>query len=168
MLRGWSRPAIPELLGPARLEIGRRCGLIDQSASAFLWVVERRCSRRPTIGSTSVRRPFTAPLPDPPTGSLLSPAAPGDAYDIVCNGYEIAAGRSVSTRSSMQQQVFDVIGLSPDEARSQFGFLLDGSVGPPPHGGIAFGWDRVVMLLAGAETIRDVIAFPRPPAAPTR
>jgi aspartyl-tRNA synthetase len=114
-------------------------------------------------GWTSVHHPFTAPLPewadkfaDQPDDALA------DAYDIVCNGYEIGGGSIRIHRSAMQQQVFDVIGLSPEEARSQFGFLLDAfKYGPPPHGGIAFGWDRVTMLLAGAETIRDVIAFPK-------
>ena len=76
-----------------------------------------------------------------------------DAYDIVCNGYEIGGGSIRIHQSPMQQAVFDVIGLSPAEARSQFGFLLDAfKYGPPPHGGIAFGWDRVCMLLAGAPT----------------
>jgi aspartyl-tRNA synthetase len=153
-----------ELLGAARLEIGRRCGLIDESAWSFLWVVDAPMFADDGEGGwTSVHHPFTAPLPewadkfaDQPDDALA------DAYDIVCNGYEIGGGSIRIHRSAMQQQVFDVIGLSPEEARSQFGFLLDAfKYGPPPHGGIAFGWDRVVMLLAGAETIRDVIAFPK-------
>ncbi len=156
--------ASQELLGAARLEIGRRCGLIDESAWSFLWVVDAPMFEETDEGGwTSVHHPFTAPLPewadkfaDEPAGALA------DAYDIVCNGYEIGGGSIRIHRSSMQQAVFDVIGLSPQEARSQFGFLLDAfKYGPPPHGGIAFGWDRVVMLLAGAETIRDVIAFPK-------
>jgi aspartyl-tRNA synthetase len=153
-----------ELLGAARLEIGRRCGLIDESAWSFLWVVDAPMFTDDGEGGwTSVHHPFTAPLPewadkfaDQPDDALA------DAYDIVCNGYEIGGGSIRIHRSAMQQQVFDVIGLSPEEARSQFGFLLDAfKYGPPPHGGIAFGWDRVVMLLAGEETIRDVIAFPK-------
>jgi aspartyl-tRNA synthetase len=153
-----------ELLGAARLEIGRRCGLIDESAWSFLWVVDAPMFADDGEGGwTSVHHPFTAPLPewadkfaDQPDDALA------DAYDIVCNGYEIGGGSIRIHRSAMQQQVFDVIGLSPEEARSQFGFLLDAfKYGPPPHGGIAFGWDRVVMLLAGEETIRDVIAFPK-------
>jgi aspartyl-tRNA synthetase len=110
-----------------------------------------------------VHHPFTAPLPEWADKFALSPGeALADAYDIVCNGYEIGGGSIRIHRSDMQQAVFDVIGLSQEEARSQFGFLLDAfRFGPPPHGGIAFGWDRVVMLLAGAETIRDVIAFPK-------
>jgi aspartyl-tRNA synthetase len=156
--------ASQELLGAARLEIGRRCELIDESAWSFLWVVDAPMFEETDAGGwTSVHHPFTAPLPEWADKFALEPGdALADAYDIVCNGYEIGGGSIRIHRSSMQQQVFDVIGLSPDEARSQFGFLLDAfKYGPPPHGGIAFGWDRVVMLLAGAETIRDVIAFPK-------
>ena len=153
-----------ELLGAARLEIGRRCGLIDSSAWSFLWVVDAPMFEEDGSGGwTSVHHPFTAPLPEWTDKFVAEPGgALADAYDIVCNGYEIGGGSIRIHKSSMQQAVFDVIGLSPDEARSQFGFLLDAfKYGPPPHGGIAFGWDRVCMLLAGAETIRDVIAFPK-------
>jgi aspartyl-tRNA synthetase len=110
-----------------------------------------------------VHHPFTAPLPEWADKFVAEPGgALADAYDIVCNGYEIGGGSIRIFRAAMQQAVFDVIGLSPAEARSQFGFLLDAfKYGPPPHGGIAFGWDRVCMLLAGAPTIRDVIAFPK-------
>src|ERR1700677_1674451 len=81
---------------------------------------------------------------------------------MVCNGYEIGGGSIRIHQQAMQQAVFDVIGLTQEEARSQFGFLLDAfKYGPPPHGGMAFGWDRIIMLLAGAESIRDVIAFPK-------
>jgi len=156
--------ASQELLGAARLEIGRRRGLIDESAWSFLWVVDAPMFEETDEGGwTSVHHPFTAPLPEWADKFALEPGdALADAYDIVCNGYEIGGGSIRIHRSSMQQQVFDVIGLSAEEARSQFGFLLDAfRYGPPPHGGIAFGWDRVVMLLAGAETIRDVIAFPK-------
>ena len=156
--------ASQELLGAARLEIGRRRELIDETAWSFLWVVDAPMFEETDDGGwTSVHHPFTAPLPEWADKFTLEPGdALADAYDIVCNGYEIGGGSIRIHRSSMQQQVFDVIGLSAEEARSQFGFLLDAfKYGPPPHGGIAFGWDRVVMLLAGAETIRDVIAFPK-------
>ncbi len=156
--------ASQELLGAARLEIGRRCGLIDSSAWSFLWVVDAPMFEDDGEGGwTPVHHPFTAPLPEWADKFALEPGgALADAYDMVCNGYEIGGGSIRIHRSAMQQQVFDVIGLSPEEARSQFGFLLEAfRYGPPPHGGIAFGWDRVVMLLTGAETIRDVIAFPK-------
>ncbi|HEX8007309.1 MAG TPA: aspartate--tRNA ligase, partial [Trebonia sp.] len=156
--------ASQELLGAARLEIGRRCGLIDSSAWSFLWVVDAPMFGETEDGGwTPIHHPFTAPLPEWADKFADQPGeALADAYDIVCNGFEIGGGSIRIHRSSMQQAVFDVIGLPPEEARSQFGFLLDAfKYGPPPHGGIAFGWDRVVMLLAGAETIRDVIAFPK-------
>ena len=156
--------AARELLGAARLEIGRRRGLIDSSAWSFLWVVDAPMFEEDGSGGwTSVHHPFTAPLPEwadkfgaEPGGALA------DAYDIVCNGYEIGGGSIRIHSSSMQQAVFNVIGLSAAEAQAQFGFLLEAfKYGPPPHGGIAFGWDRVCMLLADAATIRDVIAFPK-------
>ena len=153
-----------ELLGAARLEIGRRCGLIDESAWSFLWVVDAPMFEEDASGGwTSVHHPFTAPLPEWADKFVAEPGgALADAYDIVCNGYEIGGGSIRIHKSSMQQAVFDLIGLSPAEAQSQFGFLLDAfKYGPPPHGGIAFGWDRVCMLLAGVPTIRDVIAFPK-------
>ena len=156
--------AARELLGAARLEIGQRCGLIDESAWSFLWVVDAPMFEEDGAGGwTSVHHPFTAPLPEWADKFAAEPGgALADAYDIVANGYEIGGGSIRIHKSAMQQAVFDVIGLSPEEARSQFGFLLDAfKYGPPPHGGIAFGWDRVVMLLAGAASIRDVIAFPK-------
>jgi len=160
---GAARPS-QELLGAARLEIGNRCDLIDTSQWSFLWVVDAPMFEETSEGGwTAVHHPFTSPLPEWADKFATEPGgALADAYDMVCNGYEIGGGSIRIHKQQMQQQVFEVIGLSPEEARSQFGFLLDAfKYGPPPHGGMAFGWDRVVMLLAGAETIRDVIAFPK-------
>jgi aspartyl-tRNA synthetase len=159
-----SAGAARELLGAARLEIGHRCGLIDSSAWAFTWVVDAPMFEDDGSGGwTAVHHPFTAPLPEWADKFAAEPAgALADAYDIVCNGTEIGGGSIRIHRPDMQQRVFDVIGLSREEARSQFGFLLDAlRFGPPPHGGIAFGWDRMLMLLTGRDTIRDVIAFPK-------
>src|SRR6266700_3205182 len=152
------------LLGAARLEIGHRCGLIDPAAWAFTWVVDAPMFEEDGAGGwTAVHHPFTSPLPE---WADKFPGEPGgalaDAYDIVCNGTEIGGGSIRIHRPDVQQRVFDVIGLSREEAQSQFGFLLDAlRFGPPPHGGIAFGWDRMLMLLTGRESIRDVMAFPK-------
>jgi aspartyl-tRNA synthetase len=156
--------ASQELLGAARLEIGARCGLIDETAWSFLWVVDFPMFEETDEGGwTAIHHPFTAPLPEWADKFTAEPGgALADAYDIVCNGTELGGGSIRIHRQAMQQAVFDIIGLSAQEARAQFGFLLDAfKYGPPPHGGMAFGWDRLIMLLAGAESIRDVIAFPK-------
>jgi aspartyl-tRNA synthetase len=156
--------AARSLLGAARLEIGHRCGLIDQSAWAFTWVVDAPMFEDDGSGGwTAVHHPFTAPLAEWADKFDSSPEnALADAYDIVCNGNEIGGGSIRIHRADMQRKVFDVIGLSAGEAAAQFGFLLEAfKYGPPPHGGIAFGWDRIMALLARKETIRDVIAFPK-------
>src|SRR5437773_461040 len=153
-----------ELLGAARLEIGQRLALIAPGQWSFLWVVDAPMFEEDGAGGwTSVHHPFTAPLPEWADKFAVEPAdALADAYDLVLNGTEIGGGSLRIHQSSVQQQVFDLIGMTPEEARSQFGFLLDAfKYGPPPHGGIAFGWDRTLMLLSGAASIRDVLAFPK-------
>ncbi len=160
------------LLAAARLEIGARCGLIDESRWEFVWVVDAPLfepageSGDVAVGGgawTAVHHAFTSPKPEWIDRFESDPGnALAYAYDIVCNGNEIGGGSIRIHRKDVQQRVFDLMGIGPEEAQEKFGFLLDAfSYGPPPHGGIAFGWDRVVMLLAGANSLRDVIAFPK-------
>jgi aspartyl-tRNA synthetase len=156
------------LLAAVRLEVAERCGLIDEDAWQFVWVVDAPMFARIDDGSgapgwTAIHHPFTAPTAEHADSFHEHPGeALSQAYDIVLNGSEIGGGSIRIHRADMQQRVFDVIGLSPEEAQSQFGFLLDAfQFGPPPHGGIALGIDRLCALLAGAESIRDVIAFPK-------
>ncbi|NUW37280.1 aspartate--tRNA ligase [Nonomuraea sp. SMC257] len=159
-----ARNASRDLLGAARLEIGRRCGLIDESQWSFLWVVDAPMFEEDGEGGwTAVHHPFTGPKPEWADNFQDHPAeALAYAYDMVCNGMEIGGGSIRIHRAEMQQRVFDVLGISKEEAESKFGFLLEAfKYGPPPHGGIAYGWDRICMLLSGGESIRDVIAFPK-------
>jgi aspartyl-tRNA synthetase len=161
------------LLGATRLEIGRRLGLIDQGAWAFCWVVDAPLFEPAAeavkagdiaVGTgswTAVHHAFTAPQDletfDRDPGSALA-----WAYDLVCNGNEIAGGSIRIHRRDVQQRVFAVMGLDQAEAQEKFGFLLDAfAFGAPPHGGIAFGWDRICALLSATDSIRDVIAFPK-------
>jgi aspartyl-tRNA synthetase len=163
------------LLGAARVEIGHRTGLIDPADWAFVWVVDAPlfepseaavASGDVALGYsawTAVHHAFTSPKPefldtfDQDPGNALA-----YAYDIVCNGNEIGGGSIRIHRRDVQERVFNVMGIDHDAAQEKFGFLLEGfKYGAPPHGGIAFGWDRVVALLAGVESIREVIAFPK-------
>jgi aspartyl-tRNA synthetase len=165
------------LLGAARLEIARRTGILDESgpetAWSFVWVVdaplfepadEATAAGDVAVGSgawTAVHHAFTSPQDVESFDS-----SPGDAlawaYDIVCNGNEIGGGSIRIHRGDVQKRVFAIMGIDEDEANEKFGFLLEAfKYGPPPHGGLAFGWDRITALLAGAESIRDVIAFPK-------
>ncbi|MGJ6964916.1 aspartate--tRNA ligase [Streptosporangium sp. G11] len=153
-----------DLLGAARLEIGRRRGLIDESAWNFLWIVDAPMFEEDGEGGwTAVHHPFTGPKPEWADNFQDHPGeALAYAYDMVCNGMEIGGGSIRIHRAEMQQRVFDVLGISKEDAESKFGFLLEAfKYGPPPHGGIAYGWDRICMLLAGTDSIRDVIAFPK-------
>ena len=170
-----ARAASQALLGAARNEIGERCGLIDQDAWSFLWVVDAPLFK-PTSDATAegdvavgegawtaVHHAFTSPKPE---HLDTFDTAPGEAlayaYDIVCNGNEIGGGSIRIHRRDVQERVFKVMGIGAEEAQEKFGFLLDAfQFGAPPHGGIAFGWDRIVALLSRSESIRDVIAFPK-------
>ena len=152
------------LLGAARLEIGARCNLIDKSRWEFLWVVDAPMFEKTDEGGwTAVHHPFTSPKPEYASSFSSDPeSALAHAYDIVLNGNEIGGGSIRIHQRDIQRRVFDVIGLSSSEAESKFGFLLEAfNYGPPPHGGIALGLDRLCALLAGADSIREVIAFPK-------
>ena len=152
------------LLGAARLEIGKRCNLIAEGEWRFLWVVDAPMFEKNDEGRwTAVHHPFTGPKPEFADTFHNDPAnALAYAYDIVLNGNEIGGGSIRIHKREMQQRVFDVIGLSQQEAQSKFGFLLEAfTYGPPPHGGIALGIDRLTALIAGVESIREVIAFPK-------
>ena len=156
------------LLGAVRLEIGRRFNLIPENQWKFLWVVdapmfEKIDNSDPNSGWTAVHHPFTGPKPefkdtfDKDPGNALA-----YAYDIVLNGTELGGGSIRIHDRDVQSRVFKTIGLSQAEAESKFGFLLEAfNYGPPPHGGIALGLDRLCALIAGAESIREVIAFPK-------
>jgi len=169
------REASQELLGAARLEIGRRCGLVDPEAWSFLWVVDApmfkptadaEASGDVAVGEgswTAVHHAFTSPKPESMDTFDTDPgAALSYGYDFVCNGNEVGGGSIRIHRRDVQERVFRVMGLDEEQAAEKFGFLLDAfAFGAPPHGGIAFGLDRLVMLLGGFDTIRDVIAFPK-------
>ncbi|WP_068150439.1 aspartate--tRNA ligase [Rhodococcoides corynebacterioides] len=163
------------LLGAARGEIARKQGLIDENDWAFVWIVdaplfeptsEATASGDVAVGSgswTAVHHAFTSPKPesidtfDTDPGSALA-----YAYDIVCNGNEIGGGSIRIHRKDVQERVFAMMGIDAEQAQEKFGFLLDAfAFGAPPHGGIAFGWDRITALLAGVDSIREVIAFPK-------
>jgi aspartyl-tRNA synthetase len=158
------RSASLALLGAVRLEIGKRCNLINEGAWEFLWVVDAPMFE-PTDGGgwTAVHHPFTGPKPEFAKSFKSDPAtALAYAYDIVLNGTELGGGSIRIHDRQIQKDVFNVIGLSDEEAASKFGFLLEAfNYGPPPHGGIALGLDRVCALLTGSDSIREVIAFPK-------
>ncbi len=156
------------LLGAVRLEIGQRCNLIDEKAWKFVWIVDAPMfepvdAEKPSAGWTAVHHPFTGPKPEYAQTFDKDPKdALAYAYDIVLNGSEIGGGSIRIHQREVQQRVFKTIGLSQAEAESKFGFLLEAfNYGPPPHGGIALGLDRLCALLAGAASIREVIAFPK-------
>ena len=158
------RSASLSLLGAVRLEIGKRCNLIADGAWEFLWVVDAPMFEPTDNGGwTAVHHPFTGPKPEFAKTFSSDPAnALAYAYDIVLNGTELGGGSIRIHDRQIQKDVFNVIGLSDEEAASKFGFLLEAfNYGPPPHGGIALGLDRVCALLTGSDSIREVIAFPK-------
>lgn len=156
---------VNQVMSNVRLSLGRTLSLIDKEKLEFLWVVDFPLLKYSTRDKRymAVHHPFTAPRDEDvekinsSTGEALS-----KSYDIVLNGVEIGGGSIRIHRKDIQQKVFHAIGIGEDEAREKFGFLLEAlEFGAPPHGGIALGLDRLVMLLAGEESIRDVIAFPK-------
>ena len=158
------RSASQNLLGAVRLEIGKRCALIPDDAWEFLWVVDAPMFEPTESGGWSaVHHPFTGPKPEFASSFVKDPGhALAYAYDIVLNGTELGGGSIRIHDQKMQRDVFRVIGLSDEEAASKFGFLLEAfNYGPPPHGGIALGLDRICALLTGSDSIREVIAFPK-------
>jgi aspartyl-tRNA synthetase len=163
------------LLGATRIEIAKRLDLIDPAAWEFVWIVdwplfepadEATASGDVAVGSgawTAVHHAFTSPKPESEATFDTDPGtALANAYDIVLNGNEIGGGSIRIHNRDVQERVFAMMGIGHDEAQEKFGFLLDAfAFGAPPHGGIAFGWDRIVSLLGGYESIREVIAFPK-------
>lgn len=158
------RTVSQNLLGALRLEIGRRCNLIPEGKWEFLWVVDAPMFEPTDKGGwTAVHHPFTGPKPEFAATFAKNPgAALAYAYDIVLNGNELGGGSIRIHEREMQRRVFEVIGLTDEEATSKFGFLLEAfNYGPPPHGGIALGLDRICALLTNSDSIREVIAFPK-------
>ncbi len=159
---------VAEAMGALRLKLGTDLELTDTSAWAPLWVVDFPMFEEDDEGNLhAMHHPFTSPLGMTPEELKANPAAANsDAYDMVINGYEVGGGSVRIHSGAMQSAVFDILGIDEQEQRLKFGFLLDAlKYGTPPHAGLAFGLDRLVMLLCGTENIRDVIAFPKTTAA---
>ena len=164
------QPAVvAQALGELRLEMGRRRGLIDPDALSFLWVVDFPMFEYSAEEKRykAMHHPFTAPRDEDIPMLATDPGkVKANAYDMVRNGVEIGGGSLRIYRSDLQEQVFETLGLSPEEAREKFGFMMNAfEYGTPPHGGLAFGLDRLVMLMAKRRSIRDVIPFPKTQSA---
>ncbi len=163
-----SAKVVAEALGALRLKAGKELGITNESAWAPLWVVDFPMFESDDEGNVAaMHHPFTSPLNLSPEQLKANPEeALSNAYDMVLNGYEVGGGSVRIHNAEMQSAVFDILGITPEEQRLKFGFLLDAlKFGTPPHAGLAFGLDRLVMLLCGTENIRDVIAFPKTTAA---
>ena len=156
---------VAQSLSELRLHFGRKHDLIDQSKFNFLWVVDWPLLEYDEDANryVAMHHPFTRPVNEDFNALLENPAAAkAQAYDIVLNGYELGGGSLRIFRRDMQEAMFNVLGFTKESAQEQFGFLMDAlDYGFPPHGGIALGLDRLVMLLAGEDNIREVIAFPK-------
>jgi aspartyl-tRNA synthetase len=155
-----------DALGQVRLEVARRLDLLDNDVYNMLWVTEFPVFEEDEETGRMVAKhhPFTSPL-DEDIEKLEGDdkaSLRAKAYDIVINGYEVGGGSVRIFNSEVQQKMFKALGFSEEEANEKFGFLLDAfKYGTPPHAGIAFGLDRLVMILAGTTNIKDVIAFPK-------
>ncbi|HDY7774725.1 TPA: aspartate--tRNA ligase [Vibrio vulnificus] len=159
---------VAEALGALRLKLGKDLGLTKEGTWAPLWVVDFPMFEEDDEGNLhAMHHPFTSPLGLTAEELKANPApAVSNAYDMVLNGYEVGGGSVRIHNAEMQAAVFDILGIDADEQKLKFGFLLDAlKFGTPPHAGLAFGLDRLVMLLCGTENIRDVIAFPKTTAA---
>lgn len=163
------KEVVHHALGALRVKLGKQLDLIDQSLFNFLWVVEWPLVEydEDLKRYVALHHPFTAPIAEDMDKLATDPAnVRANAYDIVLNGYELGGGSIRISDSAYQAQMFEVLGFTEEKAREQFGFLLDAlEYGAPPHGGIALGLDRIVMLLAGKDNIRDTILFPKTQAA---
>ena len=164
------KPAVvAQALGELRLEMARRRNLIDENKLCFLWIVDFPMFEyvEEEKRYKAMHHPFTAPREEDVEFLLTAPEkVKANAYDIVLNGVEVGGGSLRIYQSDLQEKVFEAIGLTKEEARAKFGFLMDAfEYGTPPHGGIAFGLDRLIMLMAKRKSIRDVIAFPKTQSA---
>lgn len=160
---------VADALGHLRLELGKRLGLIPENALNFLWVTEFPLLEwdEEEKRFVAIHHPFTSPMDeDIPLLKTEPGKVRAKAYDMVLNGVELGGGSIRIHRRELQEQMFELLGLTPEEADAKFGYLLEAfEYGTPPHGGIAFGLDRLTMLLTGKESIRDVIAFPKTQSA---